>query len=177
MLSPDYYNKYNGLAATQHSKDFLITYCLTLTLIVICEFLLFTYFKDSIFWTLLCILDNIHWIRLYTAHIFNTLFRLYTILNELQQLQIYDQRFQQPEMQKVLTQIPPLLDEFITEVREQLTIFPSKRFNRNAVNHRYLRLDNSFHTLPTYSKNIHVHHQLFVTTALLWNLSKERRDA
>ena len=58
-------------------------------------------------------------------HIFNALFRLYTILKELQQLQIHDDQFQQPGTQKVLTQIPPLLDEFITKVREQLTIFPS----------------------------------------------------
>ena len=90
-----------------------------------CAFLLFTYFKDSIFWTLLHILDNIQCIRLYTAHISNTFFGLYTILNELWQLQIYDEQFQQPGAPKVLTQIPPLLDEFITEVREQLTIFPS----------------------------------------------------
>ena len=55
---------HNSLAATQHSKDFLITYCLTLTFIMFCAFPLFT-------------------------------------------------------------QIPPLLDEFITEVREQLTVFPS----------------------------------------------------
>ena len=90
-----------------------------------CAFPLFTYFKDSIFWTLLCILDNIQRIRLRTAHIFDTLFRLYTILKELRQLQIYDERFLQSGTQKVLTQIPPPLDEFITEVREQLTIFPS----------------------------------------------------
>ena len=70
-------------------------------------------------------LDNIQCIRLYTVHIFNTLFRLYTILKELQQLQIHDDQFQQPGTQKVLTQIPPPLDEFITEVREQLTVFPS----------------------------------------------------
>ena len=125
MLSPDYYNNYNGLAATQHSEDFLITYCLTLTFIMLCAFPLFTYFKDSIFWTLLCILDNTLCIRLYTANIFNTLSRLYTILNELQQLQIYEDQFEQPGTQKVLTQMPPPWDEFITEVREQLTIFPS----------------------------------------------------
>ena len=77
------------------------------------------------FFALLCILDNIHHIRLYTVHIFNTLFRLYTILNELRQLQIYDEQFQQPGMQKVLMQIPPPFDEFSTEVREQLTMFPS----------------------------------------------------
>ena len=70
-------------------------------------------------------MDNIQCIGLYTAHIFNTLFGLYTILKELWQFQIYDNQFQQPGTQKVLTQIPPLLDEFITEVREQLTIFPS----------------------------------------------------
>ena len=73
----------------------------------------------------LCILDNIQCIRFYTAHIFSTHFGLYTILNELQQLQIYDEQFQQPGTQKVLTQIPPPLDEFNTEVREQLTVFPS----------------------------------------------------
>ena len=125
MLSPDYYNNHNGLAATQHSEDFLITYCLTLTFIMFCALLLFTYFKDSIFWTLLCILDNIQCIGLYTAHIFNTLFGLYIILKELRQFQIYNNQFQQPGTQKVLMQIPPPLDEFITEVREQLTVFPS----------------------------------------------------
>ena len=90
-----------------------------------CVLPLFTYFKDSIFWTLLHILDNIQCIGLYTVHIFNTLFRLYTILKELWQFQIYNNQFQQPGTQKVLTQIPSLLDKFITKVREQLTIFPS----------------------------------------------------
>ena len=125
MSSLDYYNDYNGLAATQCSEDFLITYCLSLAFIVFCAFLLFMYFKDSIFWTLFCTTDNIHCITLNTAHIFNTLFGLYTILNELQQLQPYDEQFQKPGTQKTLTQISPPLDEFITEVREKLTIFPS----------------------------------------------------
>ena len=92
---------------------------------MLCAFPLFTYFKDSIFWILLCILDNIQHIGLYTMHIFNILFGLYTILKECQQFQIYNNQFQQPGTQKVLTQISPLLDEFITEVREQLTIFLS----------------------------------------------------
>ena len=117
--------KHNDLAATQCSEDFLITYCLILTFIVFCAFPLFIYFKDSNFRTLLRILDNIQCIGLYTAHVFNTLFGLYTILNEVRQLQIYDDQFQQPGTQKVLTQIPPPLDEFITKVREQLTVFPS----------------------------------------------------
>ena len=124
MSSPDYYNDYNGPATTQRSKDFLITYCLTLTFIVFCAFPLFTYFKDSIFWTLLHTVDSIHHITLYTVHIFNTLYGLLTILNELWQLQPQDQRFQQSRTQKALTQIPPLLDEFLTEVRQQLTAFP-----------------------------------------------------
>ena len=46
-------------------------------------------------------------------------------MNELRQLKIYEDQFQQHGTQKVLTQIPQPLDEFITEVREQLTIFPS----------------------------------------------------
>ena len=58
-------------------------------------------------------------------HIFNTLFGLYTIWKELQQLQPQDQCFQQPRTQKALIQITPPLDEFLTEVREQLTLFPS----------------------------------------------------
>ena len=125
MLSPDYYNNHNGPVATQHSEDFLITYCLTLMFIVFCALPLFIYFKDSIFWALLCNLDNIQCIGLYTTHIFNTLSGLYTILKELRQFQIYNNQFQQPGTQKVLTQIPQPLDEFITEVREQLTVFPS----------------------------------------------------
>ena len=125
MLSQDYYKNHNGPAAIQCSEDFLITYYLILTFIMFCAFPLFTYFKDNIFWTLLHILANIQCFGLYIAHIFNTLFGLYTILNELWQLQIYDDQFRQPWTHKVLTQIPPPLDEFITEVREQLTIFPS----------------------------------------------------
>ena len=58
-------------------------------------------------------------------HIFNTHFGLYTIWKELQQLQPQDQHFQQPRIQKALIQIPPPLDEFLTEVREQLTVLPS----------------------------------------------------
>ena len=129
MLSPDYYNNHNGPTTTQHSEDYslLMSHYLLfyLLFLMFCVFLLFTYFNDCIFWTLLHILDNIQCIRLYTTHIFNTLFRLYTILEELRQLQIHEDQFQQPGTQKILTQIPPPLDEFITEVREQLTIFPS----------------------------------------------------
>ena len=66
---------------------------------------------------------SMHW-TLYST-IFTTLFGLYTILKELRQFQIHNNQFQQPETQKVLTQIPPLSDEFITEVKEQLTVFPS----------------------------------------------------
>ena len=55
----------------------------------------------------------------------NTLFELYTILNKLQQLQPHNEQFQQPGTQKALTQILPPPDEFLMEVREQLTIFPS----------------------------------------------------
>ena len=67
---------------------------------------------------------SIHHITLDTVLNFDILSGLYTILNELQQLQPEDQRFQQPETQKALTQIPPWLDEFLNEVWEQLTIFP-----------------------------------------------------
>ena len=94
MTSPDYYPDFNGLALTQHSEDLLITYCLTLIFIVFCAFLLFIYFKDSIFWTLSRTRDSIHHISLYIAYIFNTLFGLYAICKELQQLQPQDIREQ-----------------------------------------------------------------------------------
>ena len=125
MSSSEYYPNSSSPAATQCSKDLLITYCLTSIFIVLCAYLLFMYFKDSIFWTLSRIGDSVHHISLYIVHIFNTLFELYTIWKELQQLQPQDQHFQQPRTQKALIQIPPPLDEFLTEMREQLTIFSS----------------------------------------------------
>ena len=125
MSSLDYYLNFNGLADRQRSEDLLITYCLTLIFIVFCAFPLFMYFKDCLFWTSSRIGDSIHRTSLYIAYIFKTLFGLYTIWKELQQLQPQDQHFQQPRSQQSLIQIPPPLDEFLTEVREQLTILPS----------------------------------------------------
>ena len=122
MSSLDYYSVSNGPAVTQHSEDLFITYCLTLTFILFCAFLLFTYFKDSILRTLSCIGDGIHHISLSVAYIFNILFGLYTIWKELKQLQPQDQRFQQPRTRQALTQISPPPEEFLTKVREQLII-------------------------------------------------------
>ena len=184
MSSPDYYNDYNGPATTQLSKDFLITYCLTLTFIVFCAFLLFTYFKDGIFWTLLRTVDSIHHITLYTAHIFNTLFGLYTILNELRQLQPHDQRFQQPGTQKALTQILPPLDEFLTEVRNQLTVIPSpeqaspiQEIQQECCDSQVFETEQFFlHTPHIFIE--HTYAPLVVCNdQLLWNSFKGRRDA
>ena len=125
MSSLGYYPNFNGPATTQRSKDLLITYCPTLTFIVLCAFPLFMYFKDSISWTLPHTVDRIYRISLYITYIFNTLFGLYTIWKELQQLQPQDQCFQQPKTRKALIHISPPLDEFLTEVREQLTVIPS----------------------------------------------------
>ena len=87
MSSLDYYSDSNGPAATQRSEDLLVTYCPTLTFIVLCAFLLFMYFKDSISWALSCNMDSLHRISLYITFIFKTLVGLYTIWKELQQLQ------------------------------------------------------------------------------------------
>ena len=125
MSSPDYYPNSNGPAVTQHSRDPFITYCLTLNFILFCVFPQFMYFKDSILWTFSHTGDSIHCISLYIAYIFNTLFGLYTIWKELKQLQPQDQHVQQPRTRKALIQIPPPLDEFLTEVREQLIVFSS----------------------------------------------------
>ena len=122
MSSPDYYSISNGLAATQHSEDSFITYCLTLSFILLCAFPLVTYFKDNILWTFSCITDSIHHISLYITYIFNTLYGLCTIWKELKQLQPQNQCFQQPKTSKPLVQISPSPDEFLTEVREQLII-------------------------------------------------------
>ena len=78
-----------------------------------------------ILWTFAHIGDSIHCISLYVAYIFNTLFGLYTIWKELKQLQPQDQHFQQPQTRKTFIQIPPPLDEPLTEVREQLIVFSS----------------------------------------------------
>ena len=123
MSSPDYYSISNGLAVRQHSEDPFIMYCHTSSFILLCAFLLVMYFKDSILRTLLCIGDGIHRISLYVTYTFNILFELYILWKELEQLQPQDQRFQQPRTRKAFIQIPPPpLDEFLTEVREQLVI-------------------------------------------------------
>ena len=120
--SPDYYSISNGLAVTQHSKDFFITYCLTSSFILLCALLLVTHFKDGILQTFSCIGDSIYHISLYVTCIFNTLSGLYTIWKELKQLQPQDQHFQQPKIRKPLVQISPPPDELLTEVREQSII-------------------------------------------------------
>ena len=116
MSSPDYYSVFNGLAVTQHSEDPFITYCVTLSVILLCVFPLVMYFKDSILRTLLRIGDGIHCISLYVTYIFNILFGLYTVWKELKQLQ------PQPRTRKAFIQIPTPPDEFLTKVREQLII-------------------------------------------------------
>ena len=55
-------------------------------------------------------------------HIFNILSGLYTIWKEPKQLHPQDQSFQQPKTSKLLIQILPPPDEFLTKVREQLII-------------------------------------------------------
>ena len=122
MSSLDYYFVSDGLAVTQHSEDSFITYCLTLSFILLCAFPLVMYFKDSILQTLLRIRDGIHCIPIYVVYIFNILFGLYTIWKELKKLQPQDQCFQQPKTRKTFSEIPSPLDEFLTKVREQLII-------------------------------------------------------
>ena len=122
MSSRDYYPNSNSPAVTQHSEDLFIMYYLTSSFILFCAFLLFTYFKDSILRTFSHIGDSIHRISLYVAY---TLFGLYTVWKELKQLQPQDQCFQQPGTRKALIQIPPPLDEFLTEVRKQLIVISS----------------------------------------------------
>ena len=183
MSSPDYYPSFNSPAATQHSKDLLIAYCLTLIFIVFCAFPLFTYFKGSIFWTLSHIRDSIHCISLYIVYIFNTLFGLYTIWKELQQLQPQDQHFQQLRTQQALIQISPPLDEFLTEVREQLTVFssteqalPIQGIQQECCDSQVFEMEQLFlHTPNIFIE--HTPHQLFAMTMLLPNSFRVRRDA
>ena len=67
-------------------------------------------------------LGTVYIIFFYVAYIFNTLYGLYTIWKELKQLQPPEQHFQQPKTSKLLVQVSPPPDEFLTEVREQLLI-------------------------------------------------------
>ena len=154
MSSPDYYFFFNGLAVTQHSEGSFITYCLTSSFILLYAFLLVMYFKDGILQTFLCIVDSIHHIFLHVTYIFNTLYGLCTIWKELKQLQPQEQYFQQPKTSKLLVQVSPPPGEYLTKVREQLTISSSpeqelfRTFNRNAVTLRYFKQNNYYFYTP-----------------------------
>ena len=71
MSSLDFYTNINGPAATQHCKDFLITYIDFHG--VLCIPVIYV-FQRQFFWTLLHTVDSIHHITLYIAYILNIFF-------------------------------------------------------------------------------------------------------
>ena len=68
------------------------------------------------------VFEHFHHVRTYAAYIFHLFLTFYYILKELRQLHFNDKRIQQPAAEQVLKEVAPPSDEFIRQVREQLTI-------------------------------------------------------
>ena len=86
-------------------------------------------------------------------NIFHLFLTFYYILQELRQLHFNDKRIQWPAVEQVLKEVAPPSDEFIKQVREQLTISfheevspPSDEFIRQVKE----QLTISFHTYEAY---------------------------
>ena len=155
MLSPDYYASHKGLAKISVSKDYFITYCVSWTLIVLFVLPILLYFNEHI--NILCTVsqffEHFHHVGTNTAHVFHLFLTFYYILQELRQLHFNDKRIQWPAVEQVLKEVVPPSDEFIKQVREQLTISfheevspPSDEFIRQVKE----QLTISFHTYEAY---------------------------
>ena len=121
MSSPDYYASHKGLAKISESEDYFITYCVPWTLIVLFVLPLLLYFNEYI--NILCtvsqLFEHFHHIRTYTVHISHLFLAFYHILKELRQLHFNGKEIQQPA---ILKEVAPPSEEFIKQVKEQLTI-------------------------------------------------------
>ena len=124
MLSPDYYANHNDLAEISESEDHFITYCVSLTLIVLFMLPFLLHFKKciNILRTVSRVFEHFYHIGTYTAHIFHLFLAFYHILKELRQLHFHDKNIQQPAVEQILKEVLPPSDEFIKQVTEQLTI-------------------------------------------------------
>ena len=68
------------------------------------------------------VFEHFHHIGTYTVHFFHFFLTLYYILKELRQLHFHDNKIQQPTVEQVLKEVAPPSDEYIQQVKEQLTI-------------------------------------------------------
>ena len=117
-----YFSKYviTSLANTQYPEDSFITHCLVSCFLLLCALPLITYFKNSIWQTLVCIEDVIKCTYFCISYIFKTSYGLCILWKELKQLQFQDQHHKQSKTGNPLVQRLPSPEELITEVREQL---------------------------------------------------------
>ena len=114
MSSPDYFN---GPVITQYPEDLFITHCLISCFLLLCVLPLITYFKSSIQWTFVCIVNIIKHTYFYIAYTLETSYGLYIIWKEIKQLQVQAQHHQQvkPSNSSVQTSPPP--EELLIEIQ------------------------------------------------------------
>ena len=128
MSSLDYYASHKGPAKISESEDYFITYCVSWTLIVLFMLPLLLYFNKCI--NILCIVSRVfehfHCVRIYTAHVLHLFLPFYHSLKELRQLNFNGKEIQWPAVEQVLKEVEPPSDEFIKQVKEQLTILSHK---------------------------------------------------
>ena len=80
---------------------------------------LFLHFKSETRLTFVCIRDITKHIPFSIARLFETLYKWYTLWQEVQQLQPCEQQQKQLKTDDQLIQTPPPYDEYITEIRKQ----------------------------------------------------------
>ena len=138
MLSPDFLN---GPTITQYPEDFFITHCLISCSLWLCALPLTTYFKSSIQWTFVCIVNIIKQTYFYIAYIFEISYGLYILWKEIKQLQLQDQHHQEVKTGHSLVQTSPPPEELLIEVREQLIQPPYRIFIKFTYPYHFYRKD------------------------------------
>ena len=124
MLSLDYYANHKGLAKISEFEDYVTTYCVSWTLIVLFLLPLLLYFNEciNILHTVSRVFAHFHHIGTHTMHIIHHFLASYHILKELRQLYFHDKETQRPAVEQGLKEVSPPSDEFIKQVTEQITI-------------------------------------------------------
>ena len=104
----------------------IITYCILWTVISLLILPICVHFKDQInrIWTTLQVSRYFYCVWNYFAQVFHLFIGLYHIIKECRQLHVlYDETFQHLDVEKILPETLPPLDEFARSITEQFILY------------------------------------------------------